>query len=132
MGAAPLIWAISGSRNFPYRDVVESWVRSIAYLGDSVILHTGGALGVDTWAEHTAIDLGIPYRRFDADWDTYGKRAGFLRNEQMIQGAFQLQAFWDGKSNGTLHAIKYAASIGVDAKVIVMSGIVSEEDDDWF
>jgi alkanesulfonate monooxygenase SsuD/methylene tetrahydromethanopterin reductase-like flavin-dependent oxidoreductase (luciferase family) len=53
------------------------------------------------WAEQ----LGVKVARFPADWDTYGKRAGYLRNEQMAEYADALFAIWDGESKGTKHMI---------------------------
>jgi ABC-type sugar transport system substrate-binding protein len=46
---------------------------------------------------------------FHADWDQFGKRAGYLRNEQMLnQHPTAVWAFWDGQSRGTLHTMREA------------------------
>lgn len=70
-------------------------------------LISGGAGGADTavllkpWACEV---ITIP-----AQWERYGRRAGFLRNQEMIdQGARALVAYWDGKSNGTRDMIDKA------------------------
>jgi hypothetical protein len=44
-------------------------------------------------------------------WDIYGKRAGMIRNQEMVDFCDILISFWDGKSTGTLQAINYAKSI---------------------
>lgn len=57
----------------------------------AVILHErpdevieGEAPGADTIARVVAESLGIPVRKFPADWKRYGKPAGHIRNQQMI------------------------------------------------
>ena len=45
---------------------------------------------------------------FLADWDQFGKSAGYKRNIQMAEHADALIAIWDGKSKGTMHMITEA------------------------
>ena len=66
---------------------------------------SGGAKGVDTWGEIWAEASHIPYIQFPAEWDKYGKQAGYLRNQQMAEYADALIAIWDGQSKGTKHMI---------------------------
>ena len=73
---------------------------------------SGGARGIDTDGEHWAIGSGIPVKRFPADWDDLGKRAGFVRNAEMADYADALIAIWDGKSRGTLHMINTMVEAG--------------------
>lgn len=44
----------------------------------------GGARGADALAADWAQARGIPCRTFDADWKQHGKRAGAIRNQQML------------------------------------------------
>jgi len=37
---------------------------------------------------------------FPANWDKFGKRAGYLRNEEMSDYADAVIAFWDERSRG--------------------------------
>ena len=53
----------------------------------------------------------IKIKYFPADWNTYGKSAGFVRNIEMAENATALIAFWDGKSSGTKHMIETAKKI---------------------
>lgn len=43
----------------------------------------GGAKGADTLGREWAVARGVPVVTVKADWDTYGKRAGYLRNVAM-------------------------------------------------
>ncbi len=74
---------------------------------------SGGANGVDTLAEHWAKRHHIEYVAYLAQWEKFGKRAGILRNHEMIEFCDVLIAFWDGLSKGTLDTINYAHELGV-------------------
>jgi hypothetical protein len=57
-------------------------------------------------------------KRYPADWDTFGKSAGYRRNEQMAEDADALVAFWDGESKGTAHMIDTMAAMDKPVRVI--------------
>lgn len=71
---------------------------------------SGTARGVDTLGEQWAEENNIPVARFPAAWSVYGKRAGYIRNEQMADNADALVALWDNVSRGTQHMIGIARS----------------------
>lgn len=73
---------------------------------------TGGARGIDTVAENWAKANNIEWVCYLPQWNIYGKRAGMLRNKDMIDFADVLISFWDGQSPGTKQAIEYAIEIG--------------------
>lgn len=50
---------------------------------DLVIIH-GNARGADLLADQYAREKSLRVIPFPADWDTHGKRAGFIRNKQML------------------------------------------------
>ncbi len=52
-----------------------------------------------------------PCFKFAADWDTYGKRAGHLRNATMRSFLTHLLVFWDGESKGTKEMIENTAKM---------------------
>lgn len=83
---------------------------------------SGGARGADKLGEKFAKEYKLPLKIINADWNTYGKRAGYLRNEQMALYAKTddgvLVAFWDGKSKGTKHMIDLATKHGLKVFVI--------------
>ena len=60
-----------------------------------------GGLGALWAAKHS-----VPLQCFPAQWNIYGKSAGFIRNAEMGEYADLAICFWDGKSKGTFHMIK--------------------------
>jgi hypothetical protein len=50
---------------------------------DTVII-TGGCIGADTIAHNLAVKAGMETLVFPARWDKYGKAAGPIRNQQML------------------------------------------------
>lgn len=88
------------------------------------VIISGTARGADTLGERYAEENGYLIKRFPADWNTYGKSAGYIRNEQMAKYACAdgntgvLIAFWDGVSRGTMHMINLARKYGLDVHVV--------------
>lgn len=104
--------AIVGSREFKDRALVQilvpNYLRGRFTVNAEHTLVSGGAKGVDSWAENVAKLYHANCIIFKPDWDKYGKKAGFLRNQQIVDEADQLIAFWDGQSKGTKHSIDLA------------------------
>lgn len=96
--------------------------RARAGEGAYPILVSGGAKGVDTLGEIYAMDRlahqVVPFMRFPAEWDRYGKQAGMIRNQQMAWAATHLVAFWDGESRGTRDMIRCAEESGLRVRVV--------------
>ncbi len=69
---------------------------------------SGGAQGADSLGMQYANCKGIPIRRFLPEWDKYGKSAGFIRNQTIVDNCDMVLAFWDGKSRGTADTIEKA------------------------
>lgn len=78
---------------------------------------SGGANGVDTLAEHWAKRNQIEFVAYLAQWDKFGKKAGIIRNHEMVDFCDVLISFWDGKSKGTLDTINYAKQINIPVYV---------------
>lgn len=100
---------IAGSRGFSNYKLLRE--KCNEYLREkrkeyNIIIISGGARGADTLGEKYAQDEGFSLEVFLANWNKFGKSAGFRRNEQMGEVADALIAFWDGKSHGTKHMIE--------------------------
>lgn len=76
---------IAGSRTFDdYEMLVKEVDNYIRTLDKPVIeIVSGKAKGADTLGEKYAKEKGIPLVEFPAEWDKYGKKAGYLRNSEM-------------------------------------------------
>ena len=73
----------------------------------------GDAKGADRLAGRWAIDRGLTLIKFPADWDTYGKSAGPIRNRQMLkEGKPDLVVAFPGGS-GTDHMVRTSMKAGV-------------------
>lgn len=102
---------IAGSRTVTDLAIIETAIRKADFPITEVV--SGGARGVDTLGEEYAKKNGIPIKRFPANWDKYGKSAGYKRNVQMAEYADALIAVWDGESRGTMHMINIARDLGI-------------------
>ena len=76
------------------------------------------ARGADTLADKWAAANGHRSEGYPADWDTYGRRAGFLRNKQMLEEGKPdlVVAFPGGK--GTEMMISLARCAGVETSIV--------------
>lgn len=71
---------VCGSRNWRHYEPVLAWVE---HLYPDVVIE-GEAHGADTLGRRAAVALGIPVERYPAQRKIYGKRAGPIRNQQML------------------------------------------------
>lgn len=95
---------IAGSRSISDFRVVVRAVNRTGFVITEVI--SGAARrGVDAHGESWAKSRGIPILRRPANWNAYGKAAGYRRNAEMAVIAEALIAVWDRKSKGTAHMI---------------------------
>lgn len=90
---------IAGSRTIGDETIVEKAVSDCGWGISTVIC--GCAAGVDTLGKLWAQKTGVPVEDYPAQWDTHGRRAGYLRNVQMAEVAEALILIWDGKSPGS-------------------------------
>jgi len=112
---------IAGSRNFRDYELLRSTMFDVIDRGnprDFTIL-SGGARGADMLGECFAREHGCGLEVYPADWDRYGKSAGYRRNVEMAENADVLLAFWDEESRGTQHMIQIAKKKGLIVRVIL-------------
>ena len=85
---------------------------------DDIEIISGTARGADQLGERYAKERGLELVRCPAEWDKFGKRAGYLRNSHMATLATHCVCAWDGSSSGTRHMINLAKSAGLDLRII--------------
>lgn len=77
--------------------------------------------GADALAEYIWSRNGWPLELHPAEWDLYGRKAGFIRNEQMVRSNPDiLFAFIKDQSKGATHTLKLARFHGIPAIVTEM------------
>ena len=103
---------IAGSRDFNDYSLLES---NLDFLlsnkiknGEEIVIVSGKARGADTEGEKYAINRNFSIEEHPANWNKYGKSAGYIRNREMALSADACVCFWDGKSKGTKHMINLA------------------------
>ncbi len=105
--------AIVGSRrgisNAEFTTQMEKWVEKYSY--PSAII-TGGAQGVDSFAEAFAKEKGIHLILVPANWAVHGKGAGFYRNSLIVALCGCVIAFHINNSKGTQDTINKARQQG--------------------
>lgn len=123
---------VTGSRNFRDYD----YIRNLFFpyndkYNNNIILYEGGQVskdnssftkdpeklwGADYLAKRAALELGWKVKSFPAKWKLHGKKAGIIRNIEMIDDFYmnkdikekEVLAFPLPGSKGTIHAIEYA------------------------
>lgn len=124
---------VAGGRDFKNYKLLSDTIMK--YLGDidgvgivdnpnQIKFISGAAKGADSLGEQFAYTWGYDVIRFQADWDRFGKSAGYRRNTEMVKYASEdgksgvLIAFWDGKSRGTKHMIDLAKRCGLGVYIV--------------
>lgn len=75
---------VTGGRD--YKDWGElSWaLDSVFPIEEEIHIIEGGAIGADFLAQVWCEYEGVPYSTFEADWKKYGKAAGPIRNQKIL------------------------------------------------
>jgi hypothetical protein len=108
---------IAGSRTAESMTILRKALRECGWK-PKVIL-SGRAPGADRLGERYANAEGLELEEYPADWNRLKKRAGMVRNAEMVKHADGLIALWDGKSPGTRHVIACAHARGIPTYVYV-------------
>lgn len=100
-------------------NILQSNIYNKGFENSNIEIICGKAKGADTLGEQYAKENGMNIKYFPADWNNYGKSAGYIRNKQMAlyasykKGYGALIAFWDGRSKGTKNMIELAKKQGL-------------------
>lgn len=110
---------VAGGRDFNDYQKLERTLNCLLRdkLPDVEIV-SGKARGADTLGEMYASTLGLPIKEFPADWDQFGKAAGYRRNKEMAEYADACVVFWNGSSKGSKHMIDLANKYGLPVRII--------------
>jgi YspA, cpYpsA-related SLOG family len=81
---------VTGSRSWTDAHRIEVAIfrelyETKTFAQNAVLIHGACPTGADALAEEYATRAGMHIIRRPADWDRHGKRAGFLRNVELVE-----------------------------------------------
>jgi hypothetical protein len=111
---------VTGSRDWKDAERVKTRIKALPH--GTLLVH-GGARGVDTIAGKAA-KAHCTVRVVHADWETYGKAAGPIRNERMLREYKPdlAIAFIRNNSRGATHCANRAMKLGIKVELHRESG----------
>lgn len=110
--------AVVGNRTGWTMDFVFSKLLSFNITKNDIIV-SGGADGVDTYAQEFAKKMGCQIRIFYPDPDKASPQRYFDRNEQIALGCDRMIAFdKEEGGSGTKNAISHAQKLGKDVFIV--------------
>lgn len=128
---------ITGDRYWSDDRIIRAVLEPLYAEHPDMVVIQGGANGADTIAGDVAEWLGIKVLEFRADWNKYGRGAGPIRNQQMIDEGkpTAVMAFHKNlqASRGTLDMVKRArkANLPVTWLDDKANAIISPELDEY-
>lgn len=115
----PIILLICGDRN--WTDMASIGRAIDNYTGSIKLVIHGGCRGADRLAGEAAKNRRIPVKVYYANWNQYGRAAGPIRNQQMLDEGCpdEVWAFHSNitTSKGTAHMVSIARDIGIKTTI---------------
>lgn len=119
---------VAGSRTYnnytEMRQVLDFLLQNQIAQNRKIVIVSGGARGADELAEKYAYERGYKKHIIPANWNLYGKSAGYRRNEEMHKFIANPSdnnrgcvCFWDMQSRGTKHNFKLADDYNTPIRV---------------
>jgi len=113
---------VAGGRDFIDYSRLFDELNALAngeYRDKAVSIVSGLARGADALAVRFAEENGVALHTFPAQWDKFGKGAGFIRNREMAEFADGALVFWDGASKGSANMIQEMQKLGKPVHVVM-------------
>ena len=115
----------AGSRDFTDYHLILHTMREQLHrcwtTGENLTIIHGAAQGADLLAAQAAAALGLEAEPHPAQWQEYGRKAGPIRNREMLEsGIDNAHAFISKpleESKGTQHMVKIARKAGVPVTI---------------
>ncbi|KKN72637.1 hypothetical protein LCGC14_0408790 [marine sediment metagenome] len=106
---------ICGDRNWTDKETIRQYLSELKAAGYTEIIE-GGARGADTIAKEEALKLHLSTNHFPAQWDKYGRSAGYIRNRVMLDQKPDIVVGFHkdiANSKGTADCLKEAKRRGI-------------------
>ncbi|HHX59799.1 MAG TPA: DUF2493 domain-containing protein [Epulopiscium sp.] len=112
---------ICGDRHWNNYSSILNIVQRLKKAYGNIKIVQGGCSGADIIAKKAAIECGLEYAEYPANWSKYGKRAGPLRNQQMLdeENPDMVIAFHPNinQSKGSRDMITRAKQVGIQTYI---------------
>lgn len=102
---------VCGGRAYNNQPVVFAALDTLHTIKPISLLINGGATGADSISSRWAHWANVEYIIYRAEWNRHGKRAGFVRNQLMLDQNLELVVAFPG-GNGTYDMIGRATHKG--------------------
>lgn len=114
---------VAGSRSFNDYELAFKYLDKVKLITEcmkkSMTIVSGMARGADSIGVDYAKSRGLNIIEMPADWNKYGKSAGYRRNLEMGKLANSAMVFWDGESKGSEHMINIMNELNKPVWVIL-------------
>ena len=111
---------ITGDRDWTDIESIRAWLAKLQDWGYTTVIE-GGARGADRIAESEARKMGMKVIEIPADWGRYGKGAGAIRNQEMLELKPDLVVAFHSdleRSKGTADMVRRARKEGVEVILV--------------
>ncbi len=109
---------VAGTRSFTDYNFLKEKLDTLFQGTKPTAIVCGMANGADMMGRKYAKENNIPAKEMKANWDKYGRSAGYIRNREMALEADALVCFWDGESRGSKNMIDIARGLGLKVRVV--------------
>lgn len=104
---------VTGSRSWTDIHTIRD-ALAVRFTSGAVLVHGACPRGADAIADWVWRTLGGQVETHPADWELYRKRAGIIRNEEMVEAGTDLcLAFIKAGSPGASHCMAAAREAGI-------------------
>ncbi|MEV7589708.1 SLOG family protein [Streptomyces sp. NPDC089922] len=113
---------VTGSRDWEHPETIERAIFHALYEtktahSDAVLIHGACPTGADAHAARYATTMGMRVLPFPAQWDRWGRSAGFIRNSEMVDLDPDIcLAFIRSGSRGASMTAQLAETAGIETR----------------
>ncbi len=98
-------------------EVIMELPAKLGVLLDEITIVHGAAKGADTLAEKIAMHLNIKTEKHPAKWHIYGKKAGPIRNQEMLDSGIDFVVAFPG-GRGTEDTIHRTTNMNIPIWIV--------------
>ena len=108
---------VCGGRDYNDKEVIREKLTALKHMYPDAVLVHGGAPGADSMAGWIGGTVGFEVEVHIAHWAKYGKAAGPIRNQEMLDSGIDLVVAFPGGS-GTADMVERARDAGVSVEIV--------------